>query len=80
MLRISVAIMEIFRDYGIGKDEVITIPALHGSVRKLDRGLQDQYTKGFEELEKMGFIEEGRDGFTVKLLGPGYDYLYPSGE
>ena len=77
MLPVSQAIMELFRDYRIGRNQNDTVPALMGRVEKWDRGLRDQFEKGRRELEDMGFLRWDNDGFAVWLLDAGYDYLYP---
>ncbi len=77
MMRVSQEIMQIFRDYHMGRNKTIAVPALMRSVAKWDRRLQDQYAKGFSELEELGFIRGEKDGYTVRLLDAGYDHLYP---
>lgn len=72
----SKKIMEVFREFRVGKNEFFPIQSLMSRVNDWDRGHKDSFDESIVELIKEGYIKESKRPIGYILTEKGYEYLY----
>lgn len=76
MSKTAEKIMQVFKKYGVGKNEIIMMGSLTGEKFKWERNHQDNFADALQELEDKGFFIVSKDFKSVELLEAGYNFLY----
>lgn len=71
----SEKIMEVFREFRVENNGILSVQSLMSKVHDWQRSYQDAYKLSITELIKNGYIEAERLQF--RLTDKGYNYLYP---
>jgi hypothetical protein len=69
-------IMDVFRDFKVGKNGSLLVQLLSNKKNGWNEVDQDNFGQALKELEEVGYIREGKNGFI--LTEKGYNYLYPN--